>query len=156
MRVFRIDVGTGAYQEVRPEGAGAEGALVWVDLDLTDITTPERFKELGSIGLPEAPPLYFELVARWHAPDEPAFTSEDFLHWDADEAATVNTPGGPRMITAPYVDVNVPIGIEVSQAGFDGDLERRVIRPAERRTSEDAKPEEVPRRVEAASRSARV
>lgn len=113
MRVFRIDVGTGSYEEVAPQGAGAPGALVWVDLDLTDITHRDRAAELASIALTACPPAYFELVARWHPPDDPAFTSNDFIDWDDQAVARVNAPSsGPRMVRAEYIEVNAAPGIE--------------------------------------------
>jgi hypothetical protein len=55
MQVFRIDVGTGRCEQVQPAGAGAEGALVWVNVALTDVVNEDRRDELASIGLPSCP-----------------------------------------------------------------------------------------------------
>ena len=112
MRVFRIDVGTGRYREVQPAGAGAEGALVWVHVDLTDLTNHERREELASIELPSCPLAFFELAARWYAPDEPGFEAarQDFRHWD-DAVLTVNRPAGPRMVRVPWVEVHAEAGV---------------------------------------------
>jgi hypothetical protein len=112
MRIFRINVGTGAYEEVPPHGAGAAGALVWVDVDLTDVVDPEKREALRSIELSACPDVLFELAARWYSPDEPGFVREDFILWDEDVVAKVNRSGGHRMIRVDRLDVSALPGIE--------------------------------------------
>ncbi len=111
MRVFRIDVGNGSFREVPAPNAGAPGALVWVDLDLTDIVDAGRFGQLGAIGLDACPPVYFELVARGHAPDDAGFRRDDFLHWNEAQGLRVNALGGPRMMRADAIGVTTEPGI---------------------------------------------
>lgn len=110
MQVFRIDVRTGCCEQVPPAGAGAEGALVWVNVALTDVVDEERRAELASIGLPSCPLGYYELAARWYAPEEPGFgLRQEFVCWD-DAVLSVNRPGGPRMTRAPWIAVHAEPG----------------------------------------------
>src|SRR3954451_8974777 len=106
MRAFRIDVARGTFDELAPESAGAPGALVWVDVDLTDLTHTDSRARLASVGLLDCPVAYYELVARWYAPDEPQFerVRPDFIAWD-DAVLQVNRPGRPRMVRAPWIEV---------------------------------------------------
>lgn len=55
---------------------------------------------------------YFELVARWYAPEEPQFdlVRQDFICWD-EAVLSVNRPGGPRMTRAPWFTVHAEPGI---------------------------------------------
>jgi hypothetical protein len=112
MRVFRINVADGRCTEVSPAGAGAEGALVWVNVGLTDIVDDDRRTQLESIGLPSCPLAYYELAARWYSPDEPQFerARQDFVYWD-DAVLSVNRPAGPRMTRAYWIGVNAEAGI---------------------------------------------